>query len=282
MKRLTMMILATVFVLTNGFGVVTFASAKKKKSSSQHRPKVYSEAAVLMNMSTGRILFSKNMHEKLYPASTTKIMTAIVALKYGRLNSIVTVGRDAANAEPSKIGLKAGERIKLKYLLYALMVDSANDAAIAIADQIGGSVSGFAKMMNREAKALGCSDTHFVNPNGLPDRNHYTTAYDLAIMTKHAMGNSVFKKLVSTVHYTIPATNKTKAISITNHNKMLYHTAYYYSGCVGVKTGYTVSARHTLVSAAVRGRKKLLAVILKDNVSPYRGIINLFDYGFNH
>lgn len=241
---------------------------------------IYSEAAVLMDMKTGKILYNKNIHEKLYPASTTKIMTAIVALENGGLDSVVTVGRDAANVEPTKIGLKTGERIKLKYLLYALMVDSANDAALAIADYVGGSVKNFARLMNKKAAAIGCRDTHFVNPNGLPDRHHYTSAYDLAIMTRYAMRNPTFRKLVSTVNYKIPATNKTSSISLINHNKMLYRTAYYYPGCIGVKTGYTVSSKHTLVSAAVRGNTKLIAVILKDPVSPYRGIITMFNYGF--
>lgn len=280
MKRIVIAIMLFVFIGVNSLNASAFIGTHKTNSGNGTKLKVYSEAAILMDMKTGRILYDKNIHEKLYPASTTKIMTAIVALENGGLNSIVTAGKDAAAVEPSKIGLKAGEKIKLKYLLYALMVDSANDAAVAIADYVGGSVKGFAKLMNRKAQMLGCKDTHFANPNGLPDRSHYTSAYDLAIMTKYAMKNPVFKKLVSTVNYKIPATNKSNARSLTNHNKMLLHSPYYYPGCIGVKTGYTVASRHTLVSAAVRGNKRYIAVILKDTVSPYRGIISMFNYGF--
>lgn len=243
--------------------------------------KINSEAAILMDLNSGKILYSKNMHEKLYPASTTKILTAIIAIESGSLDRIVTIGVNPPLVEPTKIGLKKGEKIRLRDLMYALLVDSANDSAVAIAEYIGGTEANFAKMMNNKARLLGCKDSHFVNPNGLNNNKHLTSAYDLAIITKYAMRNSTFRKMVSTKFYTIPATNKSKAISLTNHNKMiLKSTSYYYPGCIGVKTGYTIASRHTLVSAAVRGNKRLLAVILKDQEVPYNDITRMLDYGF--
>jgi D-alanyl-D-alanine carboxypeptidase (penicillin-binding protein 5/6) len=257
----------------------------KTKSKAKPKPKkpikLNSEAAILMDLNSGKILYSKNIHEKLYPASTTKILTAIIALESGSSNRIVTVGKNPTLAEPSKIGLKRGERISLRHLLYALMVDSANDAAIAIAEYIGGSQANFAKMMNKKAKLIGCKDSYFVNPNGLPNTKHKTSAYDLAIITKYAMKNSSFRKIVSTTAYTIPATNMAKSRNLINHNKMiLKSTKYYYSGCIGVKTGYTVAVKQTLVSAAIKGKRQLIAVVLKGMESPYYDVTELFNYGF--
>lgn len=245
--------------------------------------KINSEAAILMDLNTGKILYSKNIHEKLQPASTTKILTAIIALESGSLDRTVTVGKGPTLVEPTKIGLKLGEKIKLKYLLYALLVDSANDAAVAIAEYVGGSTANFAKIMNKKAKALGCTDSNFVNPNGLPNSKHLTTAYDLAMITKYAMKNSNFKTIVGTITYKIPATNKHASRSLINHNKMmLKSTDHYYSGCIGVKTGYTIASKHTLVSAAVRGKQKLLAIVLKDTAPyVYTDIITMFNYEFN-
>lgn len=250
--------------------------SKEKKNLS-----VTAEAAVLMDMKSGEFLYSKNMHKKLYPASTTKILTAIITLESGSLDRVVTVGHNPTLVEPSKIYLKEGEKIKLRYLLYGLLIESANDAAVAIAEYLGGSQAGFADMMNKKAKLLGCKDSHFANPNGLPNKNHYTSAYDLAIIAKYAMKNPSFRAIVARTSYTIPPTNKYKTRLITGHNKMmLKSTTYYYSGCIGVKTGYTGVARHTLVSAAVRGNKQLMTVVLKDNTTPYIDTINMLNYGF--
>lgn len=290
MKKLSIYILIIILLFnssSNAFGASKRGISKHSKShktvvaKSKSKLALNSEAAILMDLDTGALLYSKNIHERLYPASTTKILTAILTLESGSLDRIVTVGKNPPTVEPSKIDLKQGEKIQLRYLLYALLVDSANDAAVAIAEYIGGSEENFAKMMNAKAKLIGCRDSHFANPNGLPNRNHYTSAYDLAIITRYAMKNLTFRKVVATKSYIIPPTNMSQARSITNHNKMILpSSSYYYPGCIGVKTGYTIVSRHTLVSAAVRGNKRLLSVILKDSTPPYNDIEALFNYGF--
>jgi serine-type D-Ala-D-Ala carboxypeptidase (penicillin-binding protein 5/6) len=243
--------------------------------------KLDSKSAILINLKTGKIIYGKNISQKHYPASTTKILTAIIALEKGKLSKTVVIGQRATLEEPSKINLKKGEKMKLKDLLYATLVYSANDAAEAVAEYIGGTRIGFAKLMNRKAKLLGCINSNFVNPNGLPDKNHYTTAYDLALISRYAMKNPVFRSIVATKAYKINATNKSSSRSIIGHNKMLEKSQYYYPGCTGVKTGYTLAANHTLVSSATRGNKQLLAVILDDTAVPYNDIIKMFNYGFS-
>jgi serine-type D-Ala-D-Ala carboxypeptidase (penicillin-binding protein 5/6) len=292
LKKILVCLLSLLLVanLTNG------AYALKKKPVKNNKPSkvvkttstkkvvtIHSEAAILMDMTSGKILYSKNMHEKLYPASTTKILTAIIAIENGNLNSIVTIGKAPTLVEPSRIDLKIGEKIQLKQLLYALLVDSANDAAVAISEYIGGSQANFIKMMNKKAKLLGCKDSNFANPNGLPNKNHKTSAYDLALITKYAMNNSSFRIIDGKKTYTIPATNKSKARQLTNHNKMiLASSGHYYSACIGGKTGYTVAAQNTLVSVAAKGSKKLIAIVLKDTPTyVYTDNITMFNYGFN-
>lgn len=243
--------------------------------------KIDSKSAILIDMNTGKILYGKNIHERHYPASTTKILTTILALEKGSLSDTVKVGVDPTLVEPSKIYLKAGEKIKLKDLIYAALLPSANDAAVAIAEDIGGTVSGFANLMNKKAKAIGCVDSHFVTPNGLFNKNHYTSAYDMALIARYAMQNSIFRKIVSTKNYSISSTNKSKARNVINHNKMLYDKNYYYQGCIGIKTGYTSASNHTLVSAAKRGGRTLLAVILDDKSTPYSDVTTMLNYGFS-
>jgi serine-type D-Ala-D-Ala carboxypeptidase (penicillin-binding protein 5/6) len=292
LKKILVCILTLIFVVNSSncvFGLKKKAVKKNpiKKVITTKLPKktmnIHAEAAILMDMTSGKILYSKNMHEKLYPASTTKILTAIIALENGNLNSIVTIDKAPTLAEPSKINLKIGEKIELRQLLYALLVDSANDAAVAISEYIGGTESNFIKMMNKKAKQIGCKDSNFANPNGLPNKNHKTSAYDLALITKYAMQNSSFRIIDSRKTYTIPATNKSKARNLTNHNKMILQgSGHYYSGCIGGKTGYTAAARNTLVSVAARGSKQFIAIVLKDTPTyVYTDNITMFNYGFN-
>jgi serine-type D-Ala-D-Ala carboxypeptidase (penicillin-binding protein 5/6) len=267
--------------------VKSIAAVTKKKISSPILPenmkklKLESKAAILINLKTGKIIYGKNILEKHYPAITTKILTAIIALEKGKLSKTVLVGQRPTMEEPSKINLKNGEKMKLKDLLYATLVYSANDAAEAVAEYIGGTREGFAILMNKKARLLGCRNSNFVNPNGLPNKNHYTTAYDLALISRYAMKNSNFRSIVSTKSYNIKATNKSPSRNILSHNKMMLKAQYYYPGCTGIKTGYTLAANHTLVSSATRGNKQLLAVILDDTSQPFNDAITMFNYGFS-
>jgi D-alanyl-D-alanine carboxypeptidase len=235
-----------------------------------------------MDLKNGETVYGKNIHKRLYPASTTKILTAIIAIESGKMDRSFTVGANPPLVEPSKIYVKKDEKINLRELVYGLMLESANDAALAIAEGIGGSQEGFAKIMNEKVKKLGCKESNFVNPSGLPHTKHYTTAYDLAIITKYAMGNSEFKKIIGAKYYTMHKTNKSEVRNLTNHNKMLSsNSEYYYKGCIGGKTGYTNAASHTYVSIATRDKKTLIAVVLKDTEPAYYDAIKMFNCGFS-
>ena len=240
-------------------------------------PTLLAQSAVLMDMTTGQIIYEKNPYEKLYPASITKIMTALLALKYGHLNDPIKASVNAVNQEPDKVYLVPGEVHSLQQMLYGLLIDSANDAAVAIAEHYGGSVKGFANMMNQEAKQLGAINTHFVNPNGLQNANHYTCAYDMALIARQAMQNPEFRKIVSTKFYLWKGKEWTSNLS--NLNEMLWS----YPGANGVKTGWTDQAEQTMVVTATRNGHTLLAVLMK---VPLLGEMqtdatNLLNYGFS-
>lgn len=253
------------------------------------------EAAILIDADTMEILYSKNPHEKLYPASTTKIMTGILAIELGNLNDIVTVDQEVVNlTDGSHIALEVGEQLTLEQLLYALLVESANDAALAIAKHISGSIDEFIKLMNEKAKEIGALNTNFVNPNGLSDENHVTTAYDLALMAKYAMKNETFRNIVKNYTYTIPPTNKkTQERVLWSNNRMLYsaekisvdgvQTTIKYDGVNGVKSGYTVGAGQCLVTSYEKDGRWLIAVVLKSNgKNIYSDTHKLLNYGINN
>ena len=210
-------------------------------------------SAVLIERETGKVLLSCNSREKLPMASTTKVMTALIALEYGKLDEIVTVGRNAYGVPGTSIYLNLGEKITLRDLLYGLMLQSGNDAAMALAIYCGGTVEGFAEMMNDKARILGLENSHFVNPSGLDDPNHYSTARDLAHLAAYAMQNPIFRQTVSTK--TVSAGNR----RLTNHNKLLWRV----DGADGIKTGYTRAAGRILVSSAVQKGRRLIAVTIQ-------------------
>jgi D-alanyl-D-alanine carboxypeptidase (penicillin-binding protein 5/6) len=240
-------------------------------------PEVIGEAAVLMDFTNGQTLFEKNPDQRMYPASTTKIMTAIIALESGRINDMVTIPLEACNVEGSAIGLQEGERLSLGDLIYALMLNSGNDTAIAIACHLGGSVDGFVKMMNKKAAEIGAINTHFNNPNGLPDPEHYSTARDLALIARYAMRNAQFRDIVATQIQIIKRDDPEAQTFLGNHNKMLWN----YDGAIGVKTGYTDAAGQCLVTAAVRDGRELISVVMKsegDNI--WSDSSAILDYGF--
>lgn len=241
-------------------------------------PEVVGEAAVLIDVKNGQIVFEKNPHERMYPASTTKILTAIIALENAKLDDVVIVPVAACNVEGSSTGLQEGERITLEDLLYALMLNSGNDTAIAIAEHIGGSVDNFLVMMNKKAADLGAKNSNFKNPNGLPDPEHYSTAYDLALISRHAMQNKDFRKIVSTRTKIITREIPDAQVYLDNSNKLLWR----YDGALGVKTGYTNLARQCLVAAASKEDREFLAVVLKSEGSIWADATKLLDYGFNN
>jgi serine-type D-Ala-D-Ala carboxypeptidase (penicillin-binding protein 5/6) len=220
--------------------------------------KVTARSAVVMEQSSHRVLFEKNAHERLAMASTTKIMTALVALEHGSLTDIVTVSPNAARVGGSSIYLKAGEKLTLEQLLYGLMLQSGNDASVAIAEYIGGSVNGFLDMMNKRAAEIGAVDTHFASPNGLDCPGHYTTAFDLALIAATAMGNANFRTIVSTKGLYIPLEGQENGRYIKNKNKILWS----YDGANGVKTGYTSDAGRCFVGSAEREGMQLISVVL--------------------
>lgn len=258
-------------------------------------PVILSESAVLIDGVTGTVLTQKNADKKMYPASLTKIMTAILALEKGKLTDVITVDDDTPfEIDGSHIALEPGEILTLKDLLYALMLPSANDAASVIAKHYGGSLENFVKLMNEKAKEIGAYNTNFTNPHGLHDTNHYSTAADLALITKYAMGNETFRKIVSTTKYEIQTTNKkNEPRYFTNLNKLIYNTSYnqivvdgvyvspYYEYATGAKTGYTPQAGNCLVATAKKDGTELIAVTMKGiSLEMYQDAHNLFNLGF--
>lgn len=240
-------------------------------------PYIEAESAILLDVSSGRVLYEKNAHQPRPMASVTKITTAIVALEQGNLKDIVTVSKRAADTGEASIWLEEGEKHTLEDFLFALMVRSANDSAVAIAEHIGGSVENFAKMMTKRAKELGAKNTNYVNPHGLHDVNHYTTAYDLAVISRYAMLNlPKFRELVSTKRRNMDwPGNEWRRVLVT-HNKLLTE----YAGADGIKTGYTSEAGNTFVGSATRNGRQLIAVVLKSPDTFAESSI-LLDYGFN-
>lgn len=238
-------------------------------------PQVLAESAVLMVLGDENLmLYGKNPTRRMYPASTTKITTFITALEKGKLDSTVVASRRAAATEGSSLDLRAGDKLTLQEALYGMMLVSGNDAAEAVAESVAGSVPGFVSMMNDEAKKIGVIDTNFTNPHGLPDVKHYTTAYDLAMITAYGMKNPLFAEVVSTRQYDVHFLNR-KVRHVTNTNKLLGT----YAGVNGVKTGSTNAAGDCLVAAAKRGNVQLLVVILNDD-ERWEDAAKLFDYGF--
>lgn len=263
-------------------------------------PQPLAKAAILMDSETGQILYKKNDVQRMYPASTTKIMTTLLALERGSLDDLVTVSRRAAEIGGSRVGLQPGEQVPMKHLLYILMLSSANDAGVAIAEHVGGSVEDFANIMNDRARELGARNTNFVNPHGMPDENHYTTARDLALISQEAMQNATFRQIVQTLNYKAERKKNMSGDLLQqverleniygpvqedfyNHNKLLGSGYYSYSGANGIKTGYTVDAGQCIVASAKRGNRELIAVALNSQgVNLWSDAAMLLDYGFDN
>lgn len=249
---------------------------------------ILSPSVILMDAETGQVLYNKDAKSRLYPASITKVLTAIVALEENEnLTDKVIVGKDVPNqivSNSSAIYLIPGEVVTLEELMYALMVESANDAAVAIAEHTAGSVDNFAKLMNDKAKELGARDSHFANPHGLHSEDHYTTAYDMALIMREAIKDPVLRKLMTTSNYIIPETNKQQTRYLWTKNRLYKNEGdeFYDDSVIASKTGFTTEAKNTLVSAAQKNDMTLITVVLDgQSASKYYDTSALFDYGFS-
>lgn len=256
--------------------------------------KINSEAGILVEVSTGRILYEKNSTKQMYPASTTKILTAILVLENCNLTDTVTVRETAlANIPDGYVtcNLQVGEELSVKDLLYALMLPSANDAAYVLAEHVAGSVDAFSTMMNDKARELGCKSTHFVNPNGIHNDSHYSTAYDLYLIANYCMKNETFREIVSTTEYTLPATEKYPSddrVLKTTNDLIKPNSRGYFKNAIGIKTGYTSKAGNCLVAGSSRDGLEFIAVVLNGGTTDsgenarYADSKKLFNYAYDN
>lgn len=257
--------------------IITFLTLFHIPVNANTNINVSSQYAVLIEQSSGRVLFEKGAHEKRRIASITKIMTAVLAIESGKLNEMVKVSKNATRAEGSSLYLKENEDIKLEDLVYGLMLRSGNDAAVAIAEYIGGSVEGFAFLMNQKADEIGMLHSHFTNPHGLDDSNdHYSTAYDMAILTRYAMMSDTYKLIAGTEVHRAPNPTESWDRVWRNKNRLLTEL-YEYS--TGGKTGFTKLAKRTLVSTATKDGMDLIAVTL-NGPDDWNDHINMFETAF--
>ena len=270
----------------------TLVNVISSENQTQPELKIYSDAVILIENKTGRTLYEKNSEQKMYPASTTKILTAILTIENGNLQDEVTVSKTALaemKSGYSSAYLVEGEKMSVENLLTVLLVHSANDASNVLAEYISGSMESFVALMNTKAQELGCTNTHFVTTNGLHDDNHYTTAKDMSIIARYCMQNPTFRKFVSMKTCTIPATNKSKERVFKNTNDLIRpSSSYYYPSCIGIKTGYTSEAKNCLVSAASKNGLQLIAVVfgaeLTENNRSARYVDSktLYDYAYSN
>lgn len=287
----TFLCLLLTFVFVTVFSTQPLLAASDQKTSVAwpEAPLTNSGAACLMDADTGAILFDANMDEQRYPASITKVMTALLVAENRQPTDTVTFGEQAVSESipgNARIDVQLGETITVEDALHAVLLASANEVCTQLAIDIAGSVEAFADMMNERAAALGCTNTHFTNPNGLPDPNHYTTAHDMALIMQEAIKNETFLRVESDLSYTIQPTNMTASPrQLQNHHVMLFQDDpnYGYQGAFAGKTGYTDEAHNTLVTAAKRNNITLICVVLTcDNLDYIIDTRSLFDYGFDN
>lgn len=290
----TLLILFLIIITLFGFIHPVFAvdGNNSQKDININDITTNSSSCLLMDAKTGKIIYAKNAYEKLYPASTTKLMTAILTLENCKLTDTAIVSHNAIYSIPvgySHASLKEDEELTIEQLLNVLLIPSANDAAIVLAEHISGSVEEFSKLMNEKAKSLGCLNTNFVNPNGIQNKNHYSTAYDLALIGKYALKFPDIKRIAMVKQYTLPTTNKyDKTDRIFNATNGLINddvlNKNYYEYATGLKTGYTDASGYCIVSTAKKDDKELIAVILNsDSISKrYSDCKTLFNYGFDN
>lgn len=289
--KIRKLLLGICLIFTVGISILptmTFASNESELS-------LYSPTYVLMEKNTGKIIHQKDMNKRMYPASTTKLMTAILAMEHCKLDDVATVSYDAVFTVPSgytNAALQVDEKLTIENLLYVLLLPSANDAANVLAEHIAGSVESFATMMNTKAIELGCTGTNFVNPSGIHDENHYSTAHDLALIGQYAMKFDTLMNIINTKDYTLPTTEKydktDRQFFTTNNLLKPGYKRYYYEYATGLKTGYTKPAEDCIVASAKKDNLEFIAVVLGcpilDNGvhQKYLDCKTLFDYGFTH
>lgn len=289
MKRFFVIMFVIAILISTSFSSFAIAPTETLNISA--------ESGIVIDFDSGDVLFEKNAHKQMYPASTTKIMTAILTLENTDLNDKVIIDKETPFTGGSRMYVKEGEQFTVEQLLYSLMIESANDAAVALAKHISGSTEEFAKLMNKRAKELGALNTHFTNPNGLPDEKHVTTAYDLAMISKYAMTIPKFRDVVKTIRYQVPANDKTPEVRyFKNRNRLLWGTGpsnrIKYNGkwidikydiVDGIKTGYTSVAQQCLVSTASKDNRRVISVVLKAiRTNVYVDSRKLIDYGFDN
>ena len=252
-------------------------------------PAIGAQSAILMDANTGAILYAKNIHEQLYPASITKLLSTYVALQECELDEMVNFSEDAVYSinwwEDANMGVYAGSSLTLEEVLYGILVGSANEAAYAVAEHVSGNLEAFSSLMNKTAKELGCLNSNFITPNGIHDENHYTTAYDMALIAKAFFSNETLTKMSSTTRFDVPVTEHQtrEGLILTAKSQLLPGKPYAYEPLVGTKTGYTDQARQTLVSCAEKNGLKLICVILKEeSPAQFTDTIELFNYGFDN
>jgi D-alanyl-D-alanine carboxypeptidase (penicillin-binding protein 5/6) len=235
--------------------------------------------AIVIDEISGTPLYQKNADEQFYPASTTKIMTALLVIEAGNLDQEVTVEPEDTKVEPMALDIKPGDKFTRLQMLYGLMLKSANDVAQALARDNAGSIQAFADKMNRRAQELGAVSTHFENPHGLHNKQHFSTPRDLALIARTAMLQPLFRKIVSTIYYDWTPEPGLPPVPLTNHNKLLRM----FPGCTGLKTGYTVPAQQVLVSSALRDGREVISVVMHtDHPGIWEDSKTLLTYGFSH
>lgn len=270
MKKL----IKSLFVFILGTAVL-FCAAPGAYAEQEYEPNVSAAGAVLINADTGTVVYEHNAYEQRAMASTTKIMTALLTAEAGNLDERFTADSYAIKTEGTSMGLREGDIVTRRSLLYGMLLPSGNDAANAAAVSVGGSMGEFVKLMNKKAEELGLKDTHFANPSGLDAQGHYTTAYDLAMLTRAALQNPIFAEICSCASARVEFGNPPYMRTLSNSNKMLWQ----YEGCIGVKTGFTDNARRCLVSAAKKNGVTLIAVTLSD-ADDWADHTNMLNYGF--
>lgn len=283
-KRFISIMITAVFIMTAVFTGTAYADVTPA-------PQTAAQCAVLIDANTGEVLMDKDMNMTEFPASTTKMMTALLAIEHLDLDQVVTVGEDVVNIDGSGLDIKPGEQFTVEQLLYGMMLKSANDMAVVLADAVSGNSANFAILMNQKAARIGCTGTNFVTPNGLPDDQHVSTPHDLALIAAEGMKNPTFAKIVKNKHYTIPATNMSPERKVTNSNQLLTNKKtlmvdgverpYHYDGIKGVKTGFTNAAQACLAADAERNGLDLISVTMHDSrEEQYPDAIKILDWGF--
>lgn len=276
MRKLITFIISFMLIFSN-INYITFAK--------DNPPAVSADGVVLMDAQSGEVLYAKNAYGTYPPASTTKLMTALLTLEKTKLDDVVKVGKNPPLADGSKIYLFEGEELKVQDLLYGLLLVSGNDCAEALAEHISGSTDKFAEEMNKRALELGCKNTNFVNPSGLYNDKHKTSAMDLALIMRELSKHPEYTKIATTSFYKIPTTNKSSSERpLWNENKLIQKSSnLYYEGCQGGKTGYTVQSQHSYVSCATRNGQTLIVALIHDKEKTFfPDAAALFNYGFNN